>query len=54
MQVDDDIIALKRGWKMGFGDDDEFIDYFFANYDTEATRRVMRSLPAYNKVRPKT
>ena len=39
----DDIQALKRGWKVGFGDDDEFVDYFFANYDDETTRRVMRN-----------
>ena len=43
MAKNDDILALKSGWKAGFGDDDDFIDYFFANYDNETTRRVMRN-----------
>lgn len=39
---DDDIIALKTGWKLGFGDDDEFIDYFFTHYDNDNTRFIYR------------
>ena len=31
---DRDIFSLKQGWKRGFGDDDAFVDYFFAEYDT--------------------
>ena len=38
-----DILALKHGWKVGFGDDDEFVDYFFANHDSETTRMVWRN-----------
>ena len=43
MIADRDILALKHGWKVGFGDDDEFVDYFFANYDSETTRMVRRN-----------
>lgn len=43
MQINDDILALKRGWKIGFGDEDDFIDCFFANYDRDTTRYVMRN-----------
>ena len=43
MLINDDILALKRGWKVGFGDDDDFIDYFFANYDCDTTRHIMRN-----------
>ena len=31
---DRDIFSLKQGWKRGFGDDDAFVDYFFAEYDS--------------------
>ncbi len=40
---DDDIIALKTGWKLGFGDEDEFIDYFFTHYDNDNTRFFHRN-----------
>ena len=43
MLINDDILALKRGWKVGFGDDDDFIVYFFANYDCDTTRHIMRN-----------
>lgn len=39
---DRDIFSLKQGWKRGFGDDDAFVDYFFAEYDSEDTRIVRR------------
>ncbi len=43
MLTSQDVLALKRGWKIGFGDDDEFIDYFFAHYDSDTTRAVVRN-----------
>ena len=39
----DDFNALKAVWKQGFGDDDEFIDYFFSHYDNDATRVFHRN-----------
>lgn len=39
----DDFKALKAVWKQGFGDDDEFIDYFFTHYDNDATRVFHRN-----------
>lgn len=38
-----DLEALRLGWKLGFGDDDEFVDYFFTHYDGEKTRIVRRN-----------
>lgn len=38
-----DLASLKSGWKLGFGDDDEFIDYFFTHYDSNHTRIVRRN-----------
>lgn len=38
-----DLQALKTGWKLGFGDDDEFVDRFFARYDSDDTRAVVRN-----------
>lgn len=38
-----DINALKTGWKQGFGDNDEFIDYFFMHYDNDNTRFFHRN-----------
>ena len=40
---DENIAELKSGWKLGFGDDDNFIDYFFAVYDSDNTRIVRRN-----------
>lgn len=40
---DNDINALKAGWKHGFGDDDDFIDYFFTHYDNDDTRYFYRN-----------
>lgn len=42
MPGDINLPELKRGWKLGFGDDDEFIDYFFSHYDSDDTRSVVR------------
>lgn len=38
----EDMKVLKCGWKLGFGDDDEFIDRFFECYDSDDTRMVVR------------
>ncbi len=38
-----DLEALRLGWKLGFGDDDEFVDYFFTRYDSEETCIVRRN-----------
>lgn len=43
MLTDNDLSALKRGWKLAFGDDDEFIDRFFSLYDNDDTRFVKRN-----------
>lgn len=39
-----DLNALKHGWVVGFGDEKEFIDYFFERYDREDTRVVVRNV----------
>ncbi len=42
MLDENDLQDLKEGWKIGFGDDDEFIDHFFARYDSDDTRMIER------------
>ena len=39
----EDIRVLKDGWKLGFGDDNEFIDRFFKSYDSDDTRMIERN-----------
>lgn len=39
-----DLNALKHGWAVGFGDEKEFIDYFFGRYDRDDTRIVVRNV----------
>lgn len=39
-----DLNALKHGWAVGFGDEEEFIDYFFERYDRDDTRVVVRNV----------
>lgn len=43
MLDENDLQNLKEGWKIGFGDEDEFIDLFFARYDSDSTRIIMRN-----------
>lgn len=43
MLTEKDLQDLKEGWKIGFGDDDDFINLFFARYDSDDTRIIMRS-----------